>query len=81
MLAGSIPKADLWRYAAALAPLAGSLGGREARSALGAALQVLAALLPELALPARLLAALNAMSSTMVRPTPAASPMRNEELL
>ena len=67
MLAGSISEADLWRYAAALAPLAGTLSGREARSALGAAMQALAALLPELALPARLLAALNAMSSSTVR--------------
>ncbi|KAK9845304.1 hypothetical protein WJX81_002986 [Elliptochloris bilobata] len=64
--AGSIPVEDLWRYAGRLAPLAGSLGEREARTALGAATQALAALLPELALPARLLAALNTMSGTMV---------------
>ncbi len=66
-VAGKIAEADLWRYAATLAPLAGVLDGREARAALAGALLALGGLLPDLAQPARLLAALNAMSATRVR--------------
>ena len=58
--------AELARAAAVLAPLAGSLQGREARGALCAALGGLAALLPELAPAAEELAALNALSATQV---------------
>lgn len=57
---------DVVRYAAALAPLASSLGGREARAALASAFTALAGLQPDLALTAELLTGLNAMSATEV---------------
>ncbi len=50
-----------------LAPLAGSLQGADARGALAAATAALARLLPALACPARLLAALNSVSASSVR--------------
>ncbi len=56
----------MWRFASELAPLAGSLGGREARAALAACYGALAALLPDLALTAELLTGMNAMSATEV---------------
>ncbi len=65
--AGAVPEADLWRWAAALAPLAGSLQGADARGALAAATAALARLLPALARPARLLAALNSVAASSVR--------------
>ena len=54
----------MWRYAAALAPLAGSLASREARGAHTAAFKALGRLLPPLQRSARLLSGLNAMSTT-----------------
>ena len=57
---------ELSRVAGVLAPLAGSLEGREARAALCRALAALAGLLPALAPAAVELAALNAMSTTQV---------------
>lgn len=50
-----------------LAPLAGSLQGADARGALAAATAALARLLPALARPARLLAALNSVLASSVR--------------
>jgi hypothetical protein len=52
--------------AAGLAPLAGSLVARESRQALCAALAAVAGMVPEMAEPARLLAELNAVSTTEV---------------
>lgn len=63
---GGIPEERLWRYAAALAPLAGSLASREARGAHTAAFKALGRLLPPLQRSARLLSGLNAMSTTEV---------------
>lgn len=62
-----MPQAQLWRYATALAPLAGSLTSREARAAHTAAFDALGRLLPSLQRSARLLSGLNAMSATEVR--------------
>ena len=64
--AGGVPEEDVARYASGLAPLASSLGGREARAGLAAAFAALACLQPDLALTAELLAGLNAMSATEV---------------
>ncbi|BDA46528.1 probable small subunit processome component 20 homolog [Coccomyxa sp. Obi] len=61
---GGIPQEHLWRYAAALAPLAGSLASHEARAAHTAAFDALGCLLPPLQRSARLLSGLNAMSAT-----------------
>lgn len=58
----------LQSYVATLAPLPGTLAGPEARGALAAALEALAAgPLPEVTEPARLLAGLIATSATTVR--------------
>ena len=57
---------QLWRFAADLAPLAGSLDGRDTRTALAAAFAALAKLLPDLQHPSTLLTDLNAMSATEV---------------
>lgn len=59
-------RAELQHVAGVLAPLAGSLEGREARTALCGALRALGALLPELAPAAVELTQLNAMSTTQV---------------
>jgi hypothetical protein len=70
--AGEVEEEDVGRYATALAPLASSLGGREARAALASAFTALAGLQPDLAPTAELLTKLNAMSATEVwgRPRP-----------
>jgi U3 small nucleolar RNA-associated protein 20 len=59
---------QLLAVAAALAPLAGGLTGRGSRAALCDAFAAVAALLPEFGEAAALLADLNAMSATEVRP-------------
>lgn len=64
--AGGIEEAHLWRYAAALAPMAGSLASLEARTAHTAAVEALSRALPRLQRSASLLAGLNAMSATEV---------------
>ena len=63
---GQLPAAQALDYAAALAPLAGSLTGRHSRVAFCAALNALAGCLPDLAPTAELLTRLNAMSTTAV---------------
>ncbi|KAL4860053.1 Small subunit processome component 20 [Chlorella vulgaris] len=57
---------QLLLVAAGLAPLAGSLVARESRQALCAALAAVAGMVPEMAEPARLLAELNAVSTTEI---------------
>ena len=57
---------QLWSFAADLAPLAGSLDGRDTCTALAAAFAALAKLLPGLQHPSALLTDLNAMSTTEV---------------
>ena len=64
--AGNMQEEQLWRFAADLAPLAGSLDGRDTRAALAAAFAALAKLLPDLQQTSTLLTDLNAMSTTEV---------------
>ena len=66
MHAGVSHAEQLWRFAADLAPLAGSLASGDSRAALAAAFAALAKLLPDLQESAQLLTDLNAMSTTEV---------------
>ena len=68
MLAGATQAERLREYVSELAPLAGSLASRDAKSAIALAYAALAQLLPELRDSSALLTELNAMSTTEVLP-------------